>query len=110
MSFNWDNETWQSNDGRWNRGYYERMTPPVAFQDEDYDPEWDDEFDYSNFGDVTVGFNTEAEADAWEPHGNPGGSTRTTVEDNPRRVLELDGLASKNSRCRVSGSVVTQWI
>lgn len=110
MSFNWDNELWQSADGFWNRGYYERMTPPLSLQDEDYDPEWDDEFNYGSFEDVTTGFRTETEADNWEPHGNPGGSTRTTVEDNPSRVLELDTLAAKCTHRRASTPVNTFWI
>lgn len=77
MSFNHENVVWQREDGRWGIGFYVRITTGQSTWDDDYadhgyDPEWDDEFDYSAFMFARTGFATEQQAiNSWNG-ANPG--------------------------------------
>jgi len=64
MSLNRENVTWQSKDGKWNRGFF-------AFYTTGEDFEWDVEYhDYFNW--VSLGHATEEQAhDSWDG-ANPG--------------------------------------
>lgn len=92
MSFNRENVTWQSENGKWNLGFFE-----VVWESED-DPEWDVEYG-SGFGSVYIGYES---ADAayramWEP--NPGG-TRILgwSEDNRMHIAMYQDAAEKCER------------
>lgn len=96
MSYNWENAIWQSKDGSWNRGYYKRISradSPNAWDDEDYDSEWDDDFDFSGFSMVQTGMRSEGEAWGYEPQGNPGSAAVSNHKDNSRNCKHLDELA-----------------
>lgn len=47
MSFNRENVTWQSKDGTWNMAFF--RTTWVGSEADGYDPEWDVEYDYTEF-------------------------------------------------------------
>jgi len=71
MSFNRENIVWQSANGSWNIGFFRVECYPSY--GEDFDPEWDVEYDFSEFEWVSVGHNSEDEAyRAWKG-ANPGG-------------------------------------
>lgn len=88
MSHHHENVIWQSPNGTWNRGFYERIRP--AFTDEDYDSEWDDDFDFERFEWASTGLASEqAAVDSW-PGPNPGGWT-VYADPTPQ---ELSGFES----------------
>lgn len=96
MSYNWDNVIWQSADGSWSRGYYERISradSPDSWEDDDYDSEWDDDFTHDSFDTVRTGFLTEDAAFDWEPHGNPGSFWQIFYKGNSKECKALDQLA-----------------
>lgn len=99
MSYNWDNVTWQSRDGSWNRGYFKRISmadSPDSWREPElgYDSEWDDEFDGSQFESVGTGFSTlEAARDFHSPSGNPGSSSEVPYRGNARACKALDLMA-----------------
>lgn len=96
MSYHWENAIWQSKDGSWNRGYYKRISradSPNAWEDEDYDSEWDDDFDFSAFSMVQTGMRSEEEAWGYEPQGNPGFAEVSNYKDHSRTCKHLDELA-----------------
>lgn len=71
MSYNWENVTWQSKDGSWNRGYFKNML--AIGSDDSYDEaKWNTSFSFDEFAVVRTGFSTQDEADRWEPYGDPG--------------------------------------
>lgn len=73
MSFNRENVTWQSKDGTWNLGFF-KVIEPWSY-DDNYDPEWDVEYDFSVFEWVSTGHHTmDAATQSW-PGANPGGSS-----------------------------------
>ena len=76
MSKNRDNVTWQSQDGRWNIGFftfYEVGNP----MDPDFDPEWDVEYVGDSFWFASSGHQSpESAYEAYNRrYGNPGGTT-----------------------------------
>lgn len=73
MSFNRENVVWQSADGTWGRGFYESYSVG-SYDDDDYDPEWDVDYDYDTFAWVSVGHATEEAARASWDGANPGTS------------------------------------
>lgn len=91
MSYHWENVTWQSKDGSWNRGYFGRLAPVLI--GEDYDSEWDDEFDQSYFDYVLTGFKTELAALEWTPRGNPGYTETIPYKGNSKLCKHYDELA-----------------
>src|SRR5699024_384716 len=95
MSFKLENVIWQSENGTWNIGFYERMAGGSHF-DQDYDPEWDDEFDHNNFQFASCGHPTEEAAyDAWQG-GNPGSHDVVAWTPQHREYIDtLEDLAAK---------------
>lgn len=91
MSYHWENVTWESKDGSWNRGYYKRISSDTFSSD--YDSEWDDDFDFSDFDYVKVGLSSENEALDYQPYGNPGGNHIIPYRGNSKECKELDQLA-----------------
>jgi hypothetical protein len=96
MSFNRENVTWQGQDGRWSLGFY-RVIEGNVF-DEDYDPEWDVDYDYSSFEWVRTGFRTAEAAELSYDGANPGGTTIIEFAGNEARVAELDSMAKAARR------------
>jgi hypothetical protein len=95
MSVNRENVIWQSRDGTWNRGFYDfyHTSHPG---DEDFDPEWDVEYDYSRFNWVSTGHSTQQEAnDAWRG-ANPGCSE--VYSEPSAETDKLDALAKEREK------------
>ncbi|KQO98820.1 hypothetical protein [Leifsonia sp. Leaf264] len=98
MSFNRENVIWQSPDGTWNRGFYTANTHD-AYDDEDYDPEWDVDYEWSSFQWVSTGHpSQEAAHDAWRGS-NPGG--HNVVYD----TLEISGLDDMAAKAQTDGAI-----
>lgn len=76
MSFHRENVIWQSRDKTWNCGFFRVLDRNMSsYSDEDYDPEWDVDYDYSVFEWVSTGHNDKDEAwGAWTGP-NPGSWT-----------------------------------
>lgn len=91
MSCHWENVTWESKDGSWNRGYYKRIS--YGTFSPNYDSEWDDDFDFTDFDYVKVGLSSENEALDYKPHGNPGGTNVIPYRGNSKECKDLDQLA-----------------
>lgn len=72
MSKYHDVVTWQSTNGTWSVGFYERMSG--GFND-DGDDEWGDEFNQNEFEYAKGGYRSEDEALRYAPYPNPGGYT-----------------------------------
>ena len=86
MSFHHANITWQSPDGAWSCGFFERI--PGNTMDEDYDAEWDDGFDTNRFQFVSTGHPDEDSArDAWGGP-NPGSTTTIPCDDSTAEEIE----------------------
>lgn len=83
MSVNRENVTWQSKDGKWNRGFY-------AFHQTGEDFEWDVEYE-SYFNWVSLGHSSKEKADkAWNG-ANPGGGWVIPFNpDDPKSVEEAE--------------------
>lgn len=87
MSFNRENVAWQSQDGTWNRGFYE-----VLWVGED--PEWDVEYG-SDFEWVTTGHATEeASWAAWDGANPGGGWVVAHSEETADECARYDKLAA----------------
>jgi len=91
MSFNHENMVWQNEDGTWSIGFYERIT---GLARENYDPEWDDDYDYDNFQFVSQGHRTERAAmNSWKGQ-NPGShNVMDYNEANKDEIAHLNKLA-----------------
>lgn len=100
MSYYWENVTWQSSDGTWNVGFYERISGPSSFDDDDdeYDSEWDDDFT-DNFGWVSSGHGSRKSAEKAWTGANPGGSTAISYDQTDpsvmREIEDLEDMAAK---------------
>ena len=89
MSFNRENVVWQSEDGTWNRGFYE-----VVWTGDD--PEWDVEYG-SDFEWVSTGHATEeAACNSWDG-ANPGG--HWSVDYTPETAAECARYDEKAAQC-----------
>lgn len=75
MSYNWENVVWQTKDGRWGIGFFDRISYTDSWDNEDYDSEWDDEFDHSVFVHASTGHPTQESAYATWRGANPGHHT-----------------------------------
>jgi len=93
MSFNHENVVWQSKDGLWNIGLFKRVPTSENTWDNDYDPEWDDDFDFSVFSYVRTGFGTEERAmAAYSP--NPGSHTVVPYKrGNTKDIADYEDMA-----------------
>jgi hypothetical protein len=97
MSFYHFNLCWQTVSDKWRCGFFERLSRRPFNDDEDYDPEWDDEFG-ENFEWVSREFDTAEQAMSSAPYPNPGGSNIIKREGNEKYCGELDELAAKTRR------------
>ena len=87
MSFNRENVTWQSENGTWNLGFFQCLEMLTGC-DEDFDPEWDVEYNYSCFSWVSRGHATEdAAMNSWKG-ANPGGSEICPFNEGNRKECE----------------------
>lgn len=94
MSYHWENVIWQSKDGSWNRGFYERISMGSSrWDDENYDSEWDDDFNFESFDYLKTGFRSEEDAANWKPTGNPGSFSLMAYAGNSKECKALDQLA-----------------
>ena len=94
MSFNRENVVWQSKDGSWNIGFFDSHTSPSRWDDEDYDPEWDVEYDYNKFFFASVGHPTElSAAQAWKGANPGGGWTVRYSKENAEDIARYDRMA-----------------
>lgn len=97
MSFNRENDIWQSADGTWSRGFWE--TTWVGSEPE-YDPEWDAEYG-DEFWIVITGLPSEEAAHrAWDG-ANPGGYSM--LEYNENTAAECARLDAKAARVKAKG-------
>jgi len=111
MSFNRENITWQSEDGTWNRGFYE-----VVWYDHDGDPEWNVEYG-ENLRWCLTGLASEDDAcgDAFSwawGSGNPGGSTVYPQGDPYCEGLLAELKSSEGvttERPRGGGRLIVNW-
>lgn len=97
MSFHHANITWQSPDGTWSCGFFERI--PANTMGEDYDAEWDDDFDTNRFQFVSTGHPDEdSPCDAWGGP-NPGSTTTIPCGDSTAEEIEqYEDMAARNMR------------
>lgn len=109
MSDHWENVIWESKDGSWNRGYFERINAESTKESPEEGAEPSDEFDFSTFASVKTGFATEALAYAWMPFGNPRGAITYHYKGNSTICKDLDRMAfyfgNPESRARRERSV-----
>lgn len=92
MSRHHENVIWQSADGTWSRGFFERTS---GFISRDGDDEWDVEYDYDHFQWVSAGHPTAADAAAAWDGPNPGGSTEYTYTDQTAEEIDqFDDMAA----------------
>jgi hypothetical protein len=93
MSFYHENIVWQREDGRWGIGFYKRVSNNSGWNS-DYDAEWDDDFDHSQFSFARTGLLTEQQAmNAW--HGaNPGQyEVIEYKKKNAKEIAEYEDMA-----------------
>lgn len=83
MSYNRENVTFQSEDGKWNIGFFS-FYETVSYMDEDFDSEWDVEYNYDSFWWASKRHNTPEEAyQAYtRNHGNPSGTSIIAYNGN----------------------------
>lgn len=95
MSFHRENIVWQSADGTWSRGFYE-CHESGGYEDDDFDPEWDVEYDYDALEQVSCGHPSEdAALQSWRG-ANPGGATVLPYgSGSAAEVAQLDDLAAR---------------
>lgn len=97
MSHHHENVIWQSADGTWSRGFFQRERS-FGSHNEDDDPEWDDDYDYDTFEWVSAGHRTASEAAAAWHGSNPGGhneySYRPGDPDSVGRIDRFDDMAA----------------
>lgn len=94
MSYNWANVTWQTKDGRWGVGFYDRISYTDSWEDEDYDSEWDDEFDYDVFIHASTGHTSLDSAMKTWNGANPGHTnTYRYNRANAKTIAEFEDMA-----------------
>lgn len=93
MSFNRENVIWESENGTWNRGFY--TVHDRWSDDDDFDPEWDVDYDFSSFEWVSTGHPTADAAHASWDGANPGGYSLMTQSTAADACKELDALGYK---------------
>lgn len=94
MSVNRENVTWQSKDGKWNRGFFDFYN--VNESDPDWDYEWDVEYDFNAFNWVSTGHATEEAADRSWRGANPGGGESAPYNRaNAKECARYDHMARR---------------
>lgn len=94
MSFNRENITWESADGTWNLAFFQTLW--VGREADGFDPEWDVQYDYSEF-DVYVYATKQATPDAAYEHilrytSNPGGTNLVSRVMNTEACEKYDAM------------------
>jgi hypothetical protein len=93
VSKNRENVVWQSENGLWSIGFYTVLHPGNAWEDDDYDDEWDVDYDFDSFEWGNSGFSTvEAAMRSWNGP-NPGGTTQISWrEQNAEEIARLNEM------------------
>jgi hypothetical protein len=94
MSFNRENVSWESKNGKWSIGFFTFYS--IGAQDgEEEDHEWDVNYEWDSFWFVSTGHNTEMEAmNAYlRQHGNPGGGQTSQYKGNSAENKRYDAMA-----------------
>lgn len=93
MSRYWENVTWQNEAGRWGIGFYKRVSG-FGSANPDYDSEWEDQFDTTEFHFASTGHTSEASATKSWRGVNPGHSdVYEWNEENAATILEFEDMA-----------------
>lgn len=93
MSFHHENIIWQTEDGKWSIGFYTRLRGD-AYGTEDYDPEWDDDFDFDTFQWASTGHPSMDDASrAWRGP-NPGTCSVLHLGKDPAKAQRLDAMVA----------------
>lgn len=94
MSRHHENILWQNESGRWSIGLFKRISGPGSF-DPDYDSEWEDDFDATEFCFASSGHATQQKANESWTGPNPGGNDAVYFwnEENAAQILEFQDMA-----------------
>lgn len=94
MSFNRENVSWESKNGKWNIGFYSFYSTGAQDGDEE-DSEWDVDYSWDSFWFVSTGHNTKMEAmNAYlRQHGNPDGGQTSQYKGNSAENKRYDAMA-----------------
>lgn len=94
MSFNRENITWESADGTWNLAFF--RTTWVGSEADGFDPEWDVEYDYSEFDLYVYVTKQPTPEAAWEEMrkrtSNPGGTNLVSRAMNRAACEKYDAM------------------
>lgn len=95
MSKHAETAVWQSKDGTWNAGFYKRVSRRTSFEDpSDYDPEWNDDYDYETF--EALGTNGTSPGDVLQHMMMPNPGMYSPVpynKDNAGEIAKYEQLA-----------------
>lgn len=95
MSFNRENVVWESEDGRWNIGFYESYVSPYA-----EDSEWDADYNYDKFEWVSTSHpSAESAIRSWDGS-NPGGHDIVSYKGRESFCQTLDDMAASCNRAQ----------
>ena len=94
MSRHHENILWQNEAGRWSLGLFKRVSGSGSFNP-DYDSEWDDDFDTTEFCFASSGHPTQEKAYASWTGPNPGGTSAVYFwnKENATEILEFQDMA-----------------
>lgn len=83
MSFNRENVTFQTSDGKWSIGFW-NFYETSSYMDEDFDAEWNVEYTYDGFWFASAGHATPEKAyEAYcRNHANPAGTETVQYKGN----------------------------
>lgn len=95
MSCNRENVIWQSENGKWHRGFFD-FYPVGDDMSEDWDYEWDVEYDFTRFNWTSLNHPSKGGAERSWDGANPGGWWESpwsdeTAETN-KRYNEMAGI------------------
>ena len=94
MSFNRENVTWQSKDGKWNMAFF--AVTWVGSEADGYDPEWDVEYDYKTFNPYAYAKSQPTPDDAFDIATartcNPGGTWVISYQVNAEECDQYDKM------------------
>lgn len=94
MSFNRENIAWQGQDGKWSIGFYECFE--VNQDDDDFDPEYSVEYDFSRFEWAATGVATMKAAFNAYRGANPGHHSVLEWSDKSKaEIAKLDSMAAE---------------
>lgn len=105
MSFNRENVTFQTSDGKWNIGFW-NFNETSSYTDENFDPEWDVEYTQDGFWFASVRHSTPEKAyEAYcRNHPNPAGTNIVHYEGNETECEQYaQHVLNMNSATRRTG-------